>query len=78
MRARSIAAAAAAFVTLAVAGAAGGSPSAARCNLWAAPTGLDTNPGTQAAPFLTLTKLAGTLTPGQTGCLPPGTSFAIA
>ncbi len=76
MRARSTAAAAAAFVALAVAGAAGGSPSAARCNLWASPAGLDANPGTQAAPFLTLAKLAGTLTPGQTGCLPPGTSFA--
>jgi hypothetical protein len=59
-----------------ITGGAGGSSSAVRCNLWAAPYGVDTNPGTQVAPFLTLTKLAGTLTPGQTGCLPAGASFA--
>jgi hypothetical protein len=76
MRVLSIVAAAAAFVAAAVSGAASGSPSASRCNLWAAPYGVDTNPGTQVAPFLTLAKLAGTLTPGQTGCLPAGTSFA--
>ncbi len=46
-----------------------------RCNLWAAPYGVDTNAGTAVAPFLTLTKLAGALAPGQTGCLPAGTSF---
>ena len=67
--------AAAAFVAAAVSGAATGSASAPRCSFWAAPTGVDTNPGTRAAPFLTLAKLAGTLAPGQTGCLPPGTSF---
>jgi len=76
MRMLSIVAATAAFVAAAFSGAASGSPSAVRCNLWAAPNGVDTNPGTQVAPFLTLAKLAGTLTPGQTGCLPPGTSFA--
>ena len=76
MRALSIVAAAAAFVAVAVSSAASGSPSAARCNLWAAPYGVDTNAGTQVAPFLTLAKLAGTLTPGQTGCLAAGTSFA--
>jgi len=76
MRVLSIVAAAAVLVAAAVSGAAGGSPSSARCNLWAAPYGVDTNPGTQVAPFLTLAKLAGTLTPGQKGCLPAGTSFA--
>ena len=79
MRVLSIVAAAAVLVAVAVsgaAGAAGGSPAAARCSLWAAPYGVDTNPGTQVAPFLTLAKLAGTLTPGQKGCLPAGTSFA--
>ena len=59
-----------------ITGGAGGSSSAVRCNLWAAPYGVDTNPGTQVAPFLTLGKLASTLTPGQTGCLPAGSSFA--
>jgi hypothetical protein len=76
MRVLSIVAAAAAFVAVAVSGAASGSPAAARCNLWAAPYGVDTNAGTQVAPFLTLAKLAGALTPGQTGCLAAGTSFA--
>ena len=68
-------AAAAAVVVAAIAGAASGSTAAVRCTLWAAPYGVDTNPGTQVAPFLTLTKLAATLTPGQTGCLPAGTTF---
>ncbi len=76
MRVLSIVATAAAFVAAAFSGAASGSPSTVRCNLWAAPSGVDTNPGTQVAPFLTLAKLAGTLAPGQTGCLPAGTSFA--
>jgi len=77
MRILSIAAAAAAaFVAVAVTGAASGSSEAGRCSLWAAPYGVDTNPGTQVAPFLTLTRLAATLTPGQTGCLPSGASFA--
>ena len=75
MRVLWIAAATAAFVAAAVSGVANGSPSAVRCNLWAAPNGIDTNPGTRAAPFLTLAKLAGALTPGQTGCLPAGASF---
>jgi hypothetical protein len=56
--------------------AAGGSTAATRCNLWAAPYGADTNAGTEAAPFLTLAKLAASLTPGQVGCLPPGSTFA--
>jgi hypothetical protein len=76
MRTLSIVAASAVFAAVALSGAADGSPAAGRCTLWAAPYGVDTNPGTQVAPFLTLAKLAGTLTPGQTGCLPAGTSFA--
>jgi len=65
-----------AAIVAGITGAAGGASSAVRCNLWAAPYGADTNAGTQVAPFLTLNKLATTLTPGQTGCLPAGTSFA--
>ncbi len=76
MRIVSIVAGAAAFVAVAFSGVASGSPAAVRCSLWAAPSGADTNPGTQAAPFLTLTRLAATLAPGQTGCLPSGASFA--
>ena len=75
MRVLWIVAAVAALVAAAVSGVANGSPATVRCNLWAAPNGIDTNPGTRAAPFLTLAKLAGALTPGQTGCLPPGASF---
>ena len=52
-----------------------GSPVAVRCSLWAAPTGADTNPGTKGSPFLSLDKLAKSLAPGQTGCLPPGATF---
>jgi Right handed beta helix region len=63
-------------VSIAFAGASAGSPAAGRCDLWAAPTGADTNRGTKASPFLTLGKLASSLRPGQTGCLPPGASFA--
>ena len=59
-----------------ITGAAGGASSAVRCALWAAPYGVDTNAGTQVAPFLTLGKLASSLAPGQTGCLPAGASFA--
>jgi hypothetical protein len=76
MRMFSIVAASAVLVAAAVSGAASGSASAGRCSLWAAPNGTDTNPGTQAAPFLTITKLAGTLASGQTGCLAAGASFA--
>jgi len=76
MRRLPLIAVATAVIAAAVSGAASGSSSAVRCNLWAAPYGVDTNAGTQVAPFLTLGKLAGMLTPGQTGCLPAGTSFA--
>ena len=71
MRVISITAVAAAVVAATVAAAASGSAAAARCNRWVAPTGADTNPGTQASPFLTLGKLAASLAPGQTGCLAP-------
>jgi len=67
--------AAVALIAAAVSGTAGGSTSAVRCSLWAAPYGVDTNAGTKVAPFLTLTRLASTLAPGQTGCLPAGASF---
>ena len=56
-------------------GVAGGSSTAVRCNLWAAPNGADKNPGTKASPFLTLDRLATSLAPGQTGCLPPSSVF---
>lgn len=76
MRRLSVIAAATALVAAAGAGAANGSRAAVTCNLWAAPFGVDTNAGTKVAPFLTLAKLASALAPGQTGCLPAGTSFA--
>jgi len=66
----------AALLAVSVAGGASASPVAVKCALWAAPFGSDTNPGTQVAPFLTIGKLALTLTPGQTGCLAAGTTFA--
>ena len=46
-----------------------------RCNLWAAPSGADTNPGTKASPLQSLDRLAKSLAPGQTGCLLPGSTF---
>ena len=46
-----------------------------RCNLWAAPSGADTNPGTKASPLQSLDRLAKSLAPGQTGCLVPGSTF---
>ena len=75
MRVLTIVAATAALFAAAISGAASGSSADVRCNLWAAPGGADTNSGTRAAPFLTLAKLASTLAPGQTGCLPSGASF---
>jgi hypothetical protein len=76
MRSLPVLTAIAAILAAGVTGGAGGSPAAARCSLWAAPFGVDTNAGTQVAPFQTLAKLAATLQPGQTGCLPAGTTFA--
>jgi hypothetical protein len=39
------------------------------CSRWASPTGDDDNPGTQASPVLSLSRLTAVLAPGQTGCL---------
>lgn len=75
MHALLAATAALALVAAAVAGSATRSAAAVTCALWAAPYGADTNPGTQSAPFQTLSKLASSLRPGQTGCLPGGSSF---
>lgn len=72
---RSLAIVVATLVAITLSGAAAGSSSATRCSLWASPAGTDANPGTRVAPFLTLTKLAATLRPGQTGCLVAGAVF---
>ena len=66
---------AAIIVSSVLVGVAGGSPVAVRCNLWAAPSGADTNPGTKASPLQSLDRLAKSLAPGQTGCLVPGSTF---
>jgi hypothetical protein len=76
MRMLSTVAAAAALAVAAFAGVASGSAAAPVCNLWAAPSGSDVNPGTRAKPLQSLGKLAVSLAPGQTGCLAPGASFA--
>jgi hypothetical protein len=47
-------------------------PSPTTCDLYAAPTGSDTAPGTIAAPFATAQHLADSLSPGQAGCLRGG------
>ena len=44
----------------------GASPAYAATNYWVAPTGLDTNPGTDAAPFRTLQKALDVATAGTT------------
>lgn len=44
----------------------------AGCDLYASPTGTDTNAGTQTAPFQTVAKLAASIALGQTGCLRAG------
>jgi parallel beta-helix repeat protein len=49
---------------------------AGACNLYASTTGSDANPGTQAAPVLTVKRLIGKLGAGQTGCLTSGQTFA--
>lgn len=46
------------------------------CARVAAPDGSDANPGTAARPYRTSTKLAGSLSTGQTGCLRAGTYVA--
>lgn len=43
------------------------------CDKYASTTGLDTNPGTQTAPYLTVQKLSDSLVSGQVGCLRAGT-----
>jgi hypothetical protein len=45
---------------------------AASCDRFASPTGSDSSAGTEAAPFRTAQRLAGSLSPGQTGCLRGG------
>ena len=52
---------------------------AVTCSKWAATAGSDANAGTQAAPYRSLGKLAGSLAAGQSGCLPAGqTYYAVA
>lgn len=53
----------------------GAASTADRCTLWASPQGDDSSPGTSPAPFRTVTKLAASLTAGQTGCLAARTIF---
>lgn len=48
---------------------------ASACHRWAAPSGNDGSAGTRGAPFRTITHLADSLRPGQTGCLVPGQTF---
>lgn len=48
-------------------------PTTFAADKYASPTGSDSNPGTLAAPYATLVKLAQNLTPGQTGALRGGT-----
>jgi methionine-rich copper-binding protein CopC len=50
----------------------GASPANAATNYWVAPSGLDTNPGTDAAPFKTLQKALDVATAGTTINLKPG------
>ena len=63
------------IVCCAFVGGADGKSAASRCSLWVAPTGVDTDAGTRAKPFASLSKLARSLAPGQTGCLVQGSSF---
>ncbi len=45
------------------------------CVRWASASGGDGNAGTRQAPFRTVGRLLGSLGPGQTGCLAPGSRF---
>jgi hypothetical protein len=45
------------------------------CSAWASPRGADANPGTRARPYRSVGRLAGSLKPGQRGCLEPGSTF---
>ena len=49
---------------------------ASACSLYASASGSDSGSGSQASPFRTAQKLVSSLTPGQTGCLTGGGSFA--
>jgi parallel beta-helix repeat protein len=71
-----VAAAAAALAapgtSLAAPGVPGAPSPAVTCDLFAAGSGADSNPGTQAQPLRTVAKLVATLQPGKTGCLRAG------
>lgn len=45
------------------------------CDLFATPSGLDSNAGSRSAPFRSLHKLATSLKAGETGCLQSGETF---
>lgn len=47
------------------------------CSRWASPTGNDANPGTQASPVLSLSRLTAVLAPGQTGCLEDNSTIEL-
>ncbi len=69
----------AAVAALVVAAPAAPATAAGPCARWASTTGDDGNPGTEAAPFRSLARLAASLGAGQVGCLPAGqTYFAVA
>src|SRR4051794_23335888 len=48
---------------------------AVTCAKWAATSGSDAGPGTQAAPYRGLKTLIANLKPGETGCLPAGQTY---
>jgi hypothetical protein len=51
-------------------------PDAGACTLWVSERGTDVNPGSVDAPFRSVQKLVNSLSPGQVGCLTPGSVFA--
>jgi hypothetical protein len=67
-----LAAAVALALTLALPGRAAAD---ARCDRFAAPSGSDANPGTEAAPVCSIARLIERTGPGEEGCLPPGATF---
>jgi parallel beta-helix repeat protein len=58
---------------VAILASAGSAGAAVTCNKVASPTGSDSAAGTVQAPYRTATKLIGSMSPGQTGCLRAGT-----